>query len=186
MTDRLANAQERAIKMIDTVFVKCYQEGFDDGYDSGLKGHNLQKTTMLDKSNFSREQYNLDLQASYDCGYQRGLNDAWECVKKLYTMYTKGDITKIFNASFGSILKNSSAQECMAKIKEYEENQTVKVGDIVTIEEDTNEFIVTWVGEDEVTLITRNGFHARTARIDSLIKTGKHCDIEKCFKYTVF
>lgn len=176
MTDRLANAQERAIKMIDTVFVKCYQEGFDDGYEHG-KRDGIQNPSSL----------------GFDHGYERGLNDAWECIKKLYTMYTKGDIAKIFDASFGSILKNYSAQECIAKIKEYEENKTVKVGDIVTvvgdivmIGEKPNEFIVTWVGEDEVTLITRNGFHARTARIDSLIKTGEHCDIEKCFKYTVF
>lgn len=178
MTDRLANAQERAIKMLDTTFIECYKEGFDDGYKEGCHCGEVDGVMNIQVDEVS---------------YQRGLDDTWECVKKLYTMYTKGDITKIFNASFGSILKNYSAQECMAKIKEYEENQTVKVGDIVTVVGDIvmigkkpNEFIVTWVGEDEVTLITRNGFHARTARIDCLIKTGEHCDIEKCFKYKVF
>ena len=173
MTDRLANAQERAIKMMETTFKQCYQDGYDEGYKDGTQN----PSSM-----------------GFDHGYECGLNDAWECTKKLYTMYTKGDITKIFNASFGSILKNSSAQECMAKIKECEEKEkSIKVGDIVTVVGDTvmigekpNEFIVTWVGNDEVTLITRNGFHARTTRIKYLTKTGEHCDIEKCFKYTVF
>jgi hypothetical protein len=180
MTDRLANAQERAIKMMEKVFIECYREGFDDGYKDG---------SIIEQSNAVTTKEEV---AKME--YERGLNDTWECIKKLYTMYTKGDITKIFNASFGSILKNYSAQECIAKIKKYEEKeQKIKVGDIVTvvgdiviIGEKPNEFIVTWVGDDEVTLITRNGFHARTARIDSLIKTGEHCDIEKCFKCTVF
>lgn len=184
MTDRLANAQERAIKIMEKVFIECYKEGFDDGYKEGQHCGEIDGVMNIQIDEVS---------------YQRGLNDAWECTKKLYTMYTKGDITKIFNASFGSILKNSSAQECMAKIKECEEKEceekekSIKVGDIVTVVGDTvmigekpNEFIVTWVGNDEVTLITRNGFHARTARIKYLTKTGEHCDIEKCFKCKVF
>lgn len=178
MTDRLANAQERAIKMMENTFKMCYQEGFDDCYKKVEEEKSKAVTTKEEVAKVE---------------YERGLNDAWECIKKLYTMYTKGDITKIFNASFGSVLKNYSAQECITKIKKYEENKTVKVGDIVTvvgdivvIGEKPNEFIVTWVGDYEVTLISRNGFHARTSRIDCLIKTGEHCDIEKCFKCTVF
>lgn len=169
MSEKIENNKERIIKMIDTAFIECYREGFDDGYKEGTQNPSS---------------------IGFDHGYERGLNDAWECTKKLYTMYTKGDITKIFNASFGSILKNSSAQECMAKIKEYEEKEkSIKVGDIVTVAGDIvmigkkpNEFIVTWVGDDEVTLITRNGFQAKIARIVNLTKTGEHCDIEKCFK----
>ena len=36
---------------------------------------------MIDKSNFSREQYNLDLQASYDCGYSKGYKEALNKIK---------------------------------------------------------------------------------------------------------
>lgn len=175
MTDRLANAQERVIKMLDTTFVMCYQEGFDDGYKDGQDIE--QSNAVTTKEEVAKMEY------------QHGLNDAWECIKTLYTMYTKGDITKIFNASFGSVLKNYSAQECIEKIKKYEEKketQKIKVGDIVTVGEEPEEFIVTWVGTDEVTLISRSGFHARTTHMDCLTKTGEHCDIEKCFKCKVF
>lgn len=184
MTDRLANAQERVIKMIDTVFVKCYQEGFDDGYKEGLHCGEVDGVMNIQVDEVS---------------YQRGLNDVWECARKIacdpdYGGYSSEALMKMFNStSLYYIFEHFSAQECIAKIKKYEETQKIKVGDIVTVLGDIviigdkpNEFIVTWVGEDKVTLISRNGFHARTSRIDCLIKTGEHCDIEKCFKYTVF
>lgn len=169
MTDRLANAQERAIKMLDTVFIQCYKEGFDDGYKDGTQNPSS---------------------VGFDHGYERGLNDAWECARKIASMPT--DVTEPLFNQFGlhNIMANVSPFEAIAKIKKYEENeQKIKVGDIVTVGGGTEEFIVTWVGgkpTDEVTLISRSGFHARCSRIDCLIKTGEHCDIEKCFKCKVF
>lgn len=35
----------------------------------------VEETVMVDKSNFSKEQYNADLQSAYDCGYERGKNE---------------------------------------------------------------------------------------------------------------
>lgn len=171
---------KEASTCVRNAYDRGYKQGEKDGYEYGYRdGQNIeQSNAVTTKEEVAKMEY------------QCGLEDAWECAKKLYTMYTKGDITKIFNASFGSILKNYSAQECIAKIKEYEENQTVKVGDIVTVgEDDAEEFIVTFVSDEylnKVTLISRNGFHARTARIVNLTKTGEHCDIEKCFKCKVF
>ena len=34
-----------------------------------------QKTQMIDKSNFDIEQYKIDLQTAYECGYAKGKND---------------------------------------------------------------------------------------------------------------
>ena len=156
------------------VFIECYKEGFDDGYKEGQHCGEIDGVMNIQIDEVS---------------YQRGLNDAWECARKIASMPT--DVTEPLFNQFGlhNIMANVSASEAIAKIKKYEENQKVKVGDIVTvlgdivmIGEKPSEFIVTWVSDDEVTLITRNGFHARTARINCLTKTGEHCDIEKCFK----
>jgi len=35
----------------------------------------VETTTMIDKSNFSQEQYKADLQSAYDCGYEQAKND---------------------------------------------------------------------------------------------------------------
>lgn len=35
----------------------------------------VEETVMVDKSNFSKEQYNADLQSAYDCGYESGKNE---------------------------------------------------------------------------------------------------------------
>ena len=41
--------------------------------------HYFQKETkMIDKSNFSKEQYKMDLQSAHDCGYQKGIQEAKE------------------------------------------------------------------------------------------------------------
>lgn len=114
---------------IRNAYDKGYKQGEKDGYDSGLRGYNLQKTTMLDKSNFSREQYNLDLQTSYDCGYQRGLDDVWECCRKIVgdmvePHFESGYMVDIFRCESAiTAMTNNSPSEAIAKIKEYEEKQ---------------------------------------------------------------
>ena len=43
----------------------------------------VEKTDMIDKSNFSQEQYKADLQSAYDCGYEQAKNDLGvECVSR--------------------------------------------------------------------------------------------------------
>lgn len=44
----------------------------------------VEKTDMIDKSNFSQEQYKTDLQSAYDSGYEQAKNDLevdWESYK---------------------------------------------------------------------------------------------------------
>ena len=60
--------------------------------------------------------------------YERGLNDAWECARKMMLSDEDGgialsDIMKIFGMTQYSAIKRFSASEAIAKIKEYEEKQ---------------------------------------------------------------
>ncbi len=63
--------------------------------------------------------------------YQKGLDDAWECAKKIACREAGGgipwcDMQKIFvdfSAGVSAIFENNSASEAMQKIKEYEEEK---------------------------------------------------------------
>lgn len=81
------------------------------------------------------------LGAAYDKGYedgnteayQQGLNDAWECVKKLFLTPSEYDgalggteIKSIFGTNMYNILKCATPSDVIAKIKEYEDEQKCK------------------------------------------------------------
>ena len=73
--------------------------------------------------------------------YNKGLEDAWECVKKLTVNdylkdgYDSDELLKIFGTdNIFCILKNYTPQEALAKLEAYEKEQAeIKVGDVVTI-----------------------------------------------------
>jgi hypothetical protein len=108
-----------------------YNCGYQRGYEDWKKAVNEQaeKITYTD----------------IDEAYQRGLEDAWECARKLMLSREHGGlssevITEIFNFNNfleGSydVLKNYPVQQVMQKIKDYEERQTeeIKVGDEVEV-----------------------------------------------------
>ena len=64
----------------------------------------------------------MDLLGDYSA-YERGLNDAWECAKKIYNDNTFSVNEEIFGkgrSHFGKITDDYSASEAIAKIKAYE------------------------------------------------------------------
>ena len=115
--------------------------------------------------------------------YKKGLDDAWAAAKKLYMVYTQGEIEDIFGikriSGFsleGSVLaevfENYHAFKALAKIREYEEkkkaeDEAVKVGDEVETDGGTR-FAVTFVYDDG----------KRCAGYGS---DGKHCGIETAY-----
>lgn len=62
----------------------------------------------------------------YDDGYEKGLNDAWDAVMKIFDM--KADTSEaVFGKLFTQdIVRNYTATEAIAKIKEYEQEQKAK------------------------------------------------------------
>lgn len=74
--------------------------------------------------------------------YEQGLNDAWECARKIAiemsieNMQSCGLISSSddeYEYSCG-VIRNYSASEAMAKIKEYEESKKLHVGDEIKFE----------------------------------------------------
>lgn len=83
--------------------------------------------------------YRMGYEDGKNLEYDLGLNDAWECARKMMLSDEDGgialsDILKIFGMTQYSAIKRFSASESIAKIKEYEEKQKqeddeIKIGD---------------------------------------------------------
>ena len=129
-----------------------------------------------------------DAQKEIDEAYQRGLDDAWEAAKKLFSSMTDSDIEKAFpiewnNGGFKALI-NLQPQEAIAKLKAYEEKQKaddeIKVGDEVEVAEKGIKFFVTKIYNADGTVggINKDGEVRYWSR--SLVKrTGRNIDIPK-------
>ena len=114
--------------------------------------------------------------------YEQGLNDAWECAKKITCDENVGglsssELIQIFNNNsyVASILMENSPEEAIAKIKQYEKGlNDIRVGDEVYYCDHKHRFVVTALLEDKrAVLISANGKWI-TEYLSRLHKTGKH------------
>ena len=109
---------EEVMGSIENRIRHIYNCGYQQGYEDGKNSYGTEIRTKQD----------------VDEAYQHGLEDAWECARKLVLNSEDGglrvkDIREIFNFNNffeGSydVIKDYSAQEAMQKIKDYEERQT--------------------------------------------------------------
>ena len=135
---------------------------------------------------------NLDEETkqSVDEAYQRGLEDAWEAARKLFSSMADSDIEKAFPTEWNSggfnALMNLQPQEAIEKLKAYEEKQ--KVDDKIEVGDEVNWlgdcFIVTRIFQsrtqkEQCDGIDDDGCVYRDILMDDLEKTGRHFDIEK-------
>ena len=95
----------------------------------GKRGR-MNKELEMQIHKFAEQMYN----AGYNAGtsdrspeiqkaYERGLNDAWECAKKIYndnSFFVNEEIFGKGRSHFGKITDDYSASEAIAKMKEYE------------------------------------------------------------------
>jgi hypothetical protein len=126
-------------------------------------------------------------QKAVDDAYMRGLVDAWEAAKKMFSSMTDSDIEKAFptewdNGGFKALM-NLRPQEAISKLKAYEEQKAdeLKVGDEVDWSGDR--FIVTRIYQPLVDKrcngIAKDGSVYMDVVCDRLTKTGRHFDIDK-------
>ena len=123
--------------------------------------------------------------------YQRGLDDAWEAARKLFSSMADSDIEKAFpiewnNGGFKALM-NLQPQEAIEKLKAYEEKQKaedeIKVGDEVYCKGDdiSDSGVVTWVGKKRACVMWQDGSAGEVEK-DEFIKTGRHFDISSILK----
>ncbi len=131
-----------------------------------------------------------DMLAEHDLkkeSYNKGLQDAWELALKVSASEKKEGISNdVCRAVFGTlcgaeIMRNNTPQEALAKIEAYEkeQEQTIKVGDVVEGRYDKSvTVVVTSLSNDD----TFNGINAKGRCFSGRYvrdwkKTGKHIDI---------
>lgn len=89
-----------------------YNQGFSDGYEEGKSEAKLIETI----DNMNRQ---------YRSGYSKGLEEAWECARKLLfdSSLPRDILTELGADSFSGVIHKCSASEAIEKIKEYEEQK---------------------------------------------------------------
>lgn len=129
-------------------------------------------------------------QKQYDEGYQKGLEDAWEMIRKIYLSPDEGgmEINEIFEylgKGLGDILRNNSASEAKAKYDAWkakkEQEDEIRVGDVVT-SPSAREYIVLHISYDDDGIKTFTVLEVSTGFVLHfkecfLEKTGKHYDL---------
>jgi preprotein translocase subunit YajC len=117
--------------------------------------------------------------------YEDGLNEAWECAKKIEAPTVEGglsgrELALIFKdgATLYKVFKNYSAREAVTRIKEYEEEQKkaaeIKIGDEVT-DNDGWRGVVTCISPDgEYLVVTLQDGSALRWEKEHFKKTGRH------------
>lgn len=119
---------------LERVKKEAYDKGYHDGY---FVGDESWKDIVHEKE----EEF-----------YQKGLSDAWEAARKILFNPDDGgmsaiDVNEVFGESSWTVMKDFSASEVVAKIKEFEDSkQKIKVGD--EVEDGVANLVVLEINED--------------------------------------
>ena len=124
-------------------------------------------------------------QKAVENAYQRGLDDVWECMKKIAFLEKPRDMRDFFGCStLGGVLIDYSASEAIAKLKAYEEKQKaddeIKVGDEVEDHTDSlHKKAAVWSIKGDVLCVIAVGGGTWMLRKNNAVRTGRHFDIDK-------
>ena len=167
---------------------KVYLEGKISEYDKD------DNTYCVDYSDYCKETHSTvwvkgAVLHPTDESYNKGLNDAWELVKKIVLSdgdggYSCDELENIFGyRSPASVFKAFTPQEALAKVKECEDEcNEIRVGDVIKLKGTTHEAIATRVTETNICLLYKDGNCnnnkcSSNSSIDRyFVKTGKHFD----------
>ena len=127
-----------------------------------------------------RELFELPKQ---DKTYEQGLHDAWELARKLYEMKLE-KLQEVFGGfeTELEVIQHLTPQEALAKLKAYEEESEIKVGDVVS----NGTHVLLCVKEDYgygyFYFLDKDGSHIfltkENLKKSKFTKTGKHINIE--------
>lgn len=82
------------------------QEYYSKALDMAISALSAEPTCMIEKSNFSQEQYKADLQCAYDCG-KASVSAEGEYIKKEDTIEYLNDLFgEMYHVSFGNVLQS--------------------------------------------------------------------------------
>lgn len=176
------------LSVLEGLVRKDIMEQVDEAYQQGLEDGKK----AFDLLGAERDsEYQRGLSEGNDIGYKDGVkdgrNEAWECAKKLFSTMAESDIEKAFPIEWNSggfkALMNLQPHEAIEKLKSYEDDK-IKRGDIVNVKgscDDDLLGVVTKVWEDNCYIMWGDGSGGTWCK-DSVVKTGKHIDVDKFFE----
>ena len=183
---------------------ECVSERYNGGCECCPDDYGYEKKSVCTRSDnavdctkcWNREMPSTETKAEIDAtdyiniyteghgkGYTEGLNDAWELARKIHAM-EYGDFTKAFDVSGYDgrevkvgVINELTPQEALAKLKAYEEQSKIEVGDILLIYGE--EAVVTRVVDEHANILFGDGV-TNNMPVKELVgdKTGKHIDIK--------
>lgn len=130
-------------------------------------------------------------EGEYECAYNKGLEDAWECARKIWNMPFSARLN-CFGVDATNEIYEMTIHEALAKLTVYEEKKKaskITEGDVVeyTWSEGTSRFIVFVIGDDFCGGLSLDADREVTdgwnySRIDDVRPTGEHYDISGLLK----
>jgi len=162
---------------------------FDEkGLDRLEKAENLERLAYdrgySKAENDYFKQTEVDAENTMQAGYEKGLSDAWECMKKILdmTVSEQREVFGILEFSADDILGKLTPQEAIEKLKAWEEKQEIKVGDVVRVDSLVGDLVVTWCKEGKADCMSLSTGAFCIIDCEKLVKTGKHIDLTEIFK----
>lgn len=140
---------------------ELFENGYNQGYEDGKADTPFTDTEEAEKT-----------------AYERGLNDAWECARKMCLMSSAEERLRAFDVSGNHlvILSALTAPKAIEKLKAYEERQKqteeIKVGYEVYNLDPENKRIVTAIDGNKAIQLCSNGKYT-VDNIDTLHWTGR-------------
>ena len=140
----------------------AYNKGFKDGMEEA------KTQAELDVAH--------DIENVAKSNYQKGLSDAWECIKKIQDMPEDVRVEIFDNRSVYHIIRKHTGYEIMEMIKAYEDDKSqIQVGDEVLYHDSTKAIVLDKSLNDVWSVITENEC-VEEWHVDKFKKTGKHYD----------
>ena len=173
MNDEVNIQTEGLCKEVTTCVINAYEKGYKQGYKRGYKeGEDIeQSNSAITKEEVAKLEY------------ERGLNNAWECARKIWRM-TPYERAEIFHDK--NCMLEHTASKAIQMIKEYEEKKEmendIKIGDEIEYE-CYGKGIVTRICNNILTITWLEDGTSGVIHIHAAKKTGKHYDcIAEIFK----
>ena len=166
----------------------CDEDGCGDGeqiFDDGRSQGRFEQTHKIIQivKELAEEYINTssdtseDYRSTLERYYEKGLNDAWELARKIFT-FNDNKIKEIFGvAGKRSAFDDLSPQVALAKLEAYEKEQNeIKVGDVIICYD--KEGVVTKVDDNYFNIIYEDGSSDKISQIICKDKPGKLIDIQ--------
>ena len=161
-------------------FLKGLTRGINNtirlAYERGVKDGEEHRETKAIKN---MAEYS---QSRFQDGYELGVNEVWEAVKRFVIAPKDGGLTseqieEIFGEyqSLLDIFYNFSAQEVLEKLKAWDERDVITVGDEVEDIKGTKSVVIA-VDGGRASLLNFHYSHVQLMPLDDLHKTGRHFD----------